>query len=134
MVKEAEQHAEEANRLYWNKEASVGEIAARLGISRRALYDVLEPLPAGVPCEECGTDTVFVNRSALASGVARCPSCEAETAVPAAREERQPQTVPAAAPPAVRNGRLATPVALGTVALAGVVVGAIATLLVTRRA
>ena len=124
--------AEEANRLYWSNEASVGEIASRLGISRRALYELLDPQPAEVPCPQCSTPTVFVNRSALTSGTARCPSCEAEVAVPAAREERT-------AMPAIHamqsNGvhLRARPLALGSVALMGIVIGAIAVLVMTRR-
>lgn len=123
--------AAEANRLYWSNAASVGEISTRLGISRRALYDLLEPQSAGVLCPECGTETVFVNRSALTSGTARCPSCEAETAVPAAREERDAQ--PAALPVPAAKSRPRIKVALGSVVLIGIAIGAIGTLMLTRR-
>jgi hypothetical protein len=129
MAKEDARQATEANRLYWSNAASVGEIAGKLGISRRALYELLTPRPAGVPCPDCGTDTVFVNRSAQTSGLARCPSCETELTVPAARgrESEQPNSQTSQS-----NGQF-TPFALGSVAIMGVVVGAIATLLITRR-
>ena len=133
MTREDATQATEANRLYWSNEASVGEIASRLGVSRRALYELLEPQPAGVPCPECGTETVFANRSAQTSGQARCPSCQAVTSIPAARLDRDAEEVEEAAPEVTAvNGRL-TPLALGSVAIIGVVVGAIATLLITRR-
>jgi hypothetical protein len=123
--------ASEANRLYWDTDSSVGDIANQLGVSRRALYEAIEPRSAGVPCSECGTETVFANRSALANGSARCPSCEAEIEVPAARMERisEPRVVTA-----VANGRdRSFAVGVGSAALVGVVVGAIATLMLTHR-
>lgn len=128
------QNAEEANRLYWNNEASVGEISTRLGISRRALYDLLEPQPSGISCSACGLQSVFVNRSALNSGVAKCLSCATETAAPAARQEPLRETVTRKrSSPVGANGQSSTRLALGSIALMGVVIGAIATLLVTRR-
>lgn len=132
MAKDDARQATEANRLYWSNEASVGEISGRLGISRRALYELLTPQPAGVPCPECGTDTVFVNRSSLTSGSARCLSCQTEISVPAARGVRETADPASAAQASHSNGQL-RPLALGSVAIMGVVIGAIATLLITRR-
>jgi hypothetical protein len=133
MAKDASQTAE-ANRLYWNNEASVGEIATRLNISRRALYELLEPRPADVPCSECGTDTVFVNRSSLTSGLARCPSCEAETAVPASRSERERNAgIPATVTNSQNSAAPPLRLTLGGAALAGAVLGAVATFIITRR-
>lgn len=132
MSKDESKHAAEANRLYWSNEASVGEIATRLGVSRRALYELLEPRSAEVPCPKCGATAVFVNRSAVNSGTARCPSCSTEIDVPAAREDRAAQP----APHLYQSNGLhvrARPLALGSVALLGVVIGAIAVLMVTRR-
>lgn len=71
--------AKQANRLYWHTERSVGDIAETLGVSRRALYELIVPEAAGVECENCGTDVVFVNRSAKASNLTRCPSCGTES-------------------------------------------------------
>jgi hypothetical protein len=65
----------EANRLYWETEDSVAEIAARLELSRRALYDVIEPLPTENYCETCGGPLSFDNRSARTAGQATCVVC-----------------------------------------------------------
>jgi hypothetical protein len=133
MPKEHGEEGNEANRLYWDTEASVGEIANQLGVSRRALYEAIAPRPSGVPCQVCGTETMFANRSALASGSARCPSCDAETSVPGSRAERT-QPVPHVEPVSANgNTRTRIAVGLGGAALVGVVVGAIATLLLTHR-
>ncbi|HEX7120701.1 MAG TPA: hypothetical protein VF212_18050 [Longimicrobiales bacterium] len=68
----------ELNRLYWESEASVGEIAERLGISRRALYDALAARPAGAACPECGGALVYANRSRRDAGRAACEACGLE--------------------------------------------------------
>lgn len=130
MAKADALHAGEANTLYWSNEASVGEIANRLGISRRSLYELLTPKPADVPCPECGTEMVFVNRSALSAGIARCPACETETAVPAVRADRDAES---SAVVVAKPTRAPRHVALGSVALVGVVIGAVAALLLTQR-
>lgn len=66
----------ELNRLYWNSDDSVGDIADRLDLSRRALYEHLEPQPTGASCPECGASLVFRNRTARDNGEAECPECE----------------------------------------------------------
>ncbi len=73
-----ERLAGEVNRLYWESDASVGRIAEQLGISRRALYDALEPLDIGVACPRCGAGLVYPNRSRRESGQAVCPECGLE--------------------------------------------------------
>jgi hypothetical protein len=70
--------AAEANRLYWDTDDSVAEIAERLQISRRALYEAVEPLPTGNNCPTCDGPLSFENRSARTAGDAACPVC-AET-------------------------------------------------------
>jgi hypothetical protein len=65
----------EANRLYWETEDSVAEIAEQLELSRRALYDLVEPLPTGASCETCGGPMTFDNRSARSAGHAVCVIC-----------------------------------------------------------
>lgn len=65
----------EANRLYWETDASVSEIAERLDISRRALYDALRPRPTGDTCGACGALMVWENRSARTNGTTHCISC-----------------------------------------------------------
>ena len=65
----------EANRLYWDTDIAVSEIAERMGWSRRALYDAIEPLPTEIPCATCGTPLVYANRSARSSGTPSCYAC-----------------------------------------------------------
>jgi DNA-directed RNA polymerase subunit RPC12/RpoP len=69
----------ELNRLYWESSASVSQIADRLDISRRALYDGIQPQPAGRRCPECGAPLVYRNRTALESREAECPDCGFES-------------------------------------------------------
>lgn len=125
-------HSAEANRLYWSNEASVGEIADKLGISRRALYDLIEPRPSGTTCPRCHTEAVFANRSALISSTARCPACDLEVQIEAVAElsesgaERKQ--------PGLKHDWLNhRRVGIGGAALAGAAIGAIAALLITRR-
>jgi hypothetical protein len=94
--------ATEANRLYWDTEDSVAEIAQRLDLSRRALYELVEPLATGLPCATCGGPLVFDNRSARTAGDPSCPVCaaigatEADSATAAAdAAARAPDLVPA---------------------------------------
>lgn len=68
----------EINRLYWGSDASVGDIADRLGVSRRALYDSIDPTPAGEPCPDCGSELQFRNRTAAERRDASCPECGRE--------------------------------------------------------
>lgn len=130
MANDEPMYAAEANRLYWSNEASVGEIAEKLGISRRALYDLIDPRPSGAECPRCRTITVFANRSALVSGTARCPSCDLEIQIEAVTESSpQNEQADRGFPPWFSDHR----VAVGGAALAGAAIGAIAALLITRR-
>ncbi|MFW6202430.1 MAG: hypothetical protein ACOC8B_07620 [Gemmatimonadota bacterium] len=75
-----------ANRLYWESDASVAEIARRLGVSRRALYDAVRPEAAGLPCPDCGTGLIYRTRTARMLGEAECSRCGLEHDVEAVRE------------------------------------------------
>ena len=121
--------AAEANRLYWETETSVADIAQQLELSRRALYDSVDPLPTSGSCNVCGSPLVFENRSARNAGVETCPVCEAA--------EEEADVVPAA-PPASRRTRMDDPemqraVRVGSAALAGAALGAAATLFIVPR-
>lgn len=74
----------EANRLYWKTDASVAEIAERLRLSRRALYEVLGPELTGRPCPACGAKLSFANRLARAAGAAVCSGCGRKQALESA--------------------------------------------------
>lgn len=80
-----QQTREELNRRYWESDASVSEIADELDISRRALYDGIEPLSAGVPCPVCGGTLGFRNRTAAENQEAECPECGREMPLEEAR-------------------------------------------------
>lgn len=81
---------EELNRLYWESDASVAEIADRLDISRRALYDGIEPRPAGAPCPDCGGALGFRNRTGAANREAECAACGGEVSLSGDRPAPEP--------------------------------------------
>jgi hypothetical protein len=121
--------AVEANRLYWETEDSVAEIADRLDLSRRALYDAIEPVPTGLPCPTCGGPLSFENRSARTAGNPTCPVCAA-TGATEADEPPSGQALPV--PSLGEAGERA--LLVGGVAMAAAAVGALLTLaLVPRR-
>lgn len=161
MPTDDDRRAAEVHRLYWETDASVGAIAERLGISRRALYRLLRPSPAGARCHVCGGELVYPNRSAREAGRAECANCghveeistlrgataeigsrlreEADRSAREAVGAGAPEAVwphragpeaPIEAERALRRGRA---LAIGGAALAGLAVGAIAGLLISRR-
>jgi hypothetical protein len=132
----------EANRLYWDTEEPVAEIAERLDLSRRALYDAVQPFNAGSSCSRCGGELHFENRSARKAGQATCTSCGNAQYVDAGRAEdgeRTPLSVVAGDPEhdAMRDMREPDlrhrAVVLGGAAIAGVALGTFAAILATRR-
>jgi len=101
--------AREANRLYWETDLAISEIADRLDLSRRALYDAIRPELADADCPDCGAPLVFPNRSARATGAAVCNSCGYSrriTPAPdlAAGPTPDPTAPPGPAPSALREG------------------------------
>jgi hypothetical protein len=78
-----------ANRLYWESTDTVDEVASQLGISRSALYGVVDPLPVDGACPECGGRMVFMNRSQRSSGQATCSGCGARFDLDALAAERE---------------------------------------------
>lgn len=82
--------APRANELYWDSDVGVNQIAEDLGISKGSLYDMVRPLPSGLPCPRCGEEMVFPNRTARERGFLSCPDCgleEDEESVQAAWSE-----------------------------------------------
>jgi hypothetical protein len=69
---------ERANELYWGSDASVNQIADELDLSKGALYNLVRPLPSGLPCPQCGAEMEYPNRTARQKGFITCPSCELE--------------------------------------------------------
>ncbi|HEX6559329.1 MAG TPA: hypothetical protein VF021_07695 [Longimicrobiales bacterium] len=130
--------ATEVNRLYWETEQSVAEISNQLGVSRRALYEVIEPMPSGMQCSRCRAELYYSNRSAKAAGVARCLICGNEKELDADVSHEDVGTIPpygAGWPKAPRRARVTADrtAAIAGFAIAGVVAGTIATLLIRRK-
>lgn len=138
----------EANRLYWETDTSVADIADRYDLSRRAFYEVIEPAPAGTTCPTCGQALRYDNRSARRDRQATCPECgvrmavdpgvetapdamlEPEASVREVRGDGRAVADPADARTADLRGRA---VLLGGAAIAGVALGTVAALLARRR-
>lgn len=102
MAQEDEQRAADLSRQYWESDTSVAEITDQFDISRRQLYQMLRPLPAGSECAECGAGMVYANRSARAAGEAHCPNCgvgeDAKRVAGAAGGQRRGATARAGGP------------------------------------
>ena len=125
------------NRLYWESEESVTAIADRLGISRRALYEALEPRPVGAACPECGSPLGFRNRTAAENREAECPECGRELEVEEGAGD-EPEEGDSLDSPALEQEEAAAPLSparrvppsgdaslLGLVLLAGLVIGGV---------
>lgn len=138
----------EANRLYWETDTSVADIAERFDLSRRALYDVVSLFPAGAACPSCGQGLKYENRSARRDGQAICPECGARTALrdldapspdamleppPAVRDLRGDARAAGSAGDARGTDLRGRAVLLGGAAIAGVAFGTVAALLARRR-
>lgn len=67
--------ATKVNRLYWESDRSVNQIASDLSVSKGTLYDLVDPLPAGLPCPKCGEEMTYPNRTARERGFLDCPAC-----------------------------------------------------------
>jgi len=67
-----------ANTLYWNSGDSVNRLAQDLDLSKGALYELISPLPAGIPCPMGDGELTYANRTARARGFVSCPSCGLE--------------------------------------------------------
>lgn len=127
---------EQLNRLYWESDASVADIADQLDISRRALYDGIEPRPAGVPCPECGAALGFRNRTSAENGEAECSECgsvvelDGDAVGPDPQVEQHRHAAPLSPTrrvPATGSGPI-----LGALLLLGIAVGALVAYLLRR--
>ena len=97
--------ADRANELYWRSKQSVNQIAEALDLSKSGLYALIQPLPTGSDCPECGQALVFTNRTTEHKAIASCPECEypasapAPGATPKASKRRSPRrTTPSKQP------------------------------------
>jgi hypothetical protein len=94
-LESSDELAEKINQLYWESESTVDSISKELELSRNALYAAILPVPTGSTCLECGSDTVFVNRTGRAGGMAVCRSCE-ENGRPVAGDAARVSSAPGA--------------------------------------
>lgn len=132
---DSEETRRELNRMYWESDASVSEIGDRLDISRRALYDGIEPLPAGAPCPECGAALGFRNRTSAEKGEAECAECGTEVRLDGDVDGPEPQVEQerrAAALSPARQASAGSGPALGLMLLCGMGLGAALTYLFHR--
>jgi hypothetical protein len=67
---------ERANAWYWGSSRSVNQIADDLDLSKGALYEMIQPLPAGLGCPLCGSEVVFSNRTAKEKSRLSCSTCD----------------------------------------------------------
>lgn len=141
----------QANDLYWHSGAGVNRLAREMDLSKGALYEIIAPLPAGLPCPRGDGELSYPNRTARERGFVSCATCgleddeervranlddagaALEPLVPAGKRDATLEGVatgPAgtAAPPARNLERL-----LAATALAGIAAGLILSALVRRR-
>lgn len=64
-----------ANELYWHSEESVNALARELDLSKGALYEIIDPLPAGLPCPGKDGELSYPNRTARDRGFVSCAAC-----------------------------------------------------------
>jgi hypothetical protein len=117
------------NRLYWESDLSVNALGEELGLSKGRLYDLLRPLPSGLGCPDCGGELGYENRTARDRGNLSCPRCGFEGGRNHALDE--PEEGSEMLPLPREGGALCNPAVLPTV-LGGLVVGALAGLLLGR--
>lgn len=116
----------------------MADIAETLGVSRRALYELVTPENAGATCTNCGGELVFVNRSAKTSSLGRCPACGTECDITIEDNHDFEEDVPpyAAGWPRAVKASARKPIPRGVKIgglIAGVAVGALLAFLIARR-
>jgi hypothetical protein len=117
------------NRLYWESDLSVNAIGEEMGLSKGRLYDLLRPLPSGLGCPDCGAELGYENRTARDRDDLACSRCGFEGGRKHALDEPEEGSEMLPLP---REGRpLSDPSVLST-ALGGLVVGALAGLVLGR--
>ena len=96
------------NRRYWHSSDSVNRIAESLDLSKGALYDLIQPVPAQGACPDCGASLSFANRTTRDRGLAECVDCSLSPGsgdeAPSAAPRPHPGLVPASRPSRAWHG------------------------------
>lgn len=69
---------ERANDLYWRSGASVNQLTRELDLSKGALYEIIAPMAADLPCPCGGGEMAYTNRTARERGFVSCTNCGLE--------------------------------------------------------
>lgn len=69
---------ERANNLYWRSGASVNQLTRELDLSKGALYEIITPMAADLPCPCGGGEMAYTNRTARDRGFVSCTTCGLE--------------------------------------------------------
>lgn len=106
----------QANERYWNSDAGVNQLARELDLSKGTLYEIIAPLPAGLPCPRGDGELAFTNRTARERGFVSCPACglEDDRERVLARLEEAAHDPTVADPPAAHDPTVADPPAAPT--------------------
>lgn len=67
-----------ANDLYWRSGASVNQLTRELDLSKGALYEIITPMAADLPCPCGGGEMAYTNRTARERGFVSCTTCGLE--------------------------------------------------------
>jgi hypothetical protein len=117
------------NRLYWESDLSVNAIGEEMGLSKGRLYEFLRPLPSGLGCPDCGGELGYENRTARDRGNLNCSRCGFEGGRKHALDEPEEGSEMLPLP---RDRTPLSDPSLWSTALGGLVVGALAGLLLGR--
>ena len=127
----------QANDLYWHSGAGVNRLARELNLSKGALYEIIAPLPADLPCPHGDGELSYPNRTARERGFVSCATCGLEDEEERVRAHLEadghtPEPVDSAPVPVPTSSRKLERLLLAS-ALAGVAAGLILGSLFRRR-
>lgn len=89
-----------ANELYWHSDESVNALARELDLSKGALYEIIAPLPSGLPCPVRDGELTYPNRTARDRGFVTCAECGFEDEEDRVRIRMELEAEGDASPPA----------------------------------
>ena len=82
----------EIDRLYWETDTPVAEVARTLGLPARSMHQLVTALPAGVDCYRCSSELSFTSRTQRDGQRLRCDHCGCSRRNPSPkRQPRRPE-------------------------------------------